>query len=1129
MSVSGPKLKTFLRELVFGTPAFPGRLQCHRIATMGFSTIAADRRDLVHAFRQLSKEDLLAVAPILYEKLLIPSDVETARKALSAFTRPQNPTPELGIEHYHFRKTLSYEKLAAICVLLNEKLGREIFFVNAQKKQFWVQNQPLEPVPETSPEEKPALGTVIIDILNKSRPLTLATLRTLLAEQTSFTEPELETAKSELYRADTARTTSDGLIYLTVRQTALIQSGSLVVVQTQNRPISRQGFKVGIASGQIVEVHTSKDPIYLPKKHFEAMHSGGQICEVYEESDRVCYFLHDELGNAEKAGKIVLGKRGEAVVLILTTPESLAFHSRDIYCLEAQQLLNALEQRGELIRKERESFNHSLEAVYELWEQAGVHTSVYRNTYLAKKLAPGKGTKTTVLAALLYAVPYSALRDNPLSGIVKPGQREEVLKMVEKLKIARGIPFALPAEDRHFLQNRTWYLMIFMGGVGYMEALLYDKLRALVYQPASVTPQEIKFCSARLAQRLELLDLADDLSNLAFKAEAPDTFTEYEGKIQAAIGMSLQEAKRYLADFAGQLREELAALGIPREVLRIHYHRKTEASVYDKTEVRAKYGFEEVWDLLQVRITIDSQTGRDEEERERENLRLLEIAAGHLRGKYMQPYGLTTAEVDDYISQPLASGFQTIALKAKGPQEKRVEIQVMTQRMYENQSFLRVRQMASVYAVQRSLQGQEFDDYPYELLTRLTGNPEHDYPLIVDYLTSHWVFVFFVKLKDPSLNPRRLSKRDLLPLITEGKIELQMKRLPRGATPPDLASRIPAVGQKGEKSNLVSRYGGAEIYHFGFDPKTEAPVIAPYDQREGILPNWGVDYHLQTGDIVFLRAADAPFGGKEKAGASEALPHSKTATAIISLRRLLNEQSLKEDERRGERRIAETFSGMSMNRIGVIAGQYKFLTLGDFYAAIGSDLIPLTEIEEVHSRVSVRVESSGKESLMRIKAPERRGLIKFLFNYFPLHNHSLRHLYSGNPYFLLGEKRSEIILEIDPQDTNTKALREGLLTFVDTQSDRDFPAETFPYTIQVVSSSGQWNHLQSLIDELWDLERSGIKINIRHANLPPAKPGKGEIFGTLEIEMPASTTRNSADLELVLHGLKNKPGVVEIT
>lgn len=823
---------------------------------------------------------------------------------------------------------------------------------------------------------------------------------------------------------------------------------------------------------------------------------------------------------AVQKGKVVYGIREGRTIPIFADRVSFDYHRLEIYLYETEQLIERLKEGKKIEEGEIEKFRQKLWAVYQLWEEAGIKGSIYRNLYLAQKLSQVGSDQTHILVALLSVLPFSFLQKANFEKIFDALQKEGVLEIIRHLKVAQGIPFRMPQDDHRYIQNFMWYLIISMRGLKSMGLLVLSKMKALVFESGKPNPQEIKFQYARLAERFGYTDLSDDLGNLVFKIENPEEYNEYREKIEEATGMSLQEAKRYLADFAHRLREELALLGIPKNAIHVEFHRKTEASTYEKAEIRRRDRFENIWDLLRVRIVIDCRQGRDEAEVERHNLAYLQKAAEYLAEEYMHKHGLSSAHIDDYIGEPKKSGFQGISLRAFGPLERKVEILLMTQRMFENERFLKVRQMHFNYAIQRVLTNQKFDDYPYELIERLTGDPEHDYPLIENYLLTHWTWIFVAKPAVPGIKLSDYTKKNLIRLVQEGKVELQMKRLPLNATPIDLAAGM-ITGKGGKQENAIAHYGGAEIYRFDLEESTEETVVRPYDGKQGILPNWGVSYRFKNGDIVFLNQSDPPFGGRITSVVSEALANCQRPAAKIALRRLAEDPALPGNIEQGKKEFARRFPGISEDAFQRIAAQYKFLSSDDLYAAVGSGIIPLTEIEEIYKQVVINIESRGTEQFMKIRLPDRKGAIKFLFDVL-LPDSSLLHLYSSSPYYLFGERRCEIVLKIDPLNVNIGDLSDRIQRFLGSQSGRDFPAQTFPLTIRVQSTGENWNHIQKLMAEL-EKER----ISILNVNLPEVKPEEIK-EGTLEVEIPVDTFSDMHMLDLMVEELKKMPGVVEI-
>lgn len=1023
------------------------------------------------------------------------------------------------LRHEHLSKTITQKRLSSLADAFGAKKG---FSLGLEGKKLTVLPPQMSFVFPKILEPIPPAGIRIL-LLSAENPLTFDEILERAKEASPDTEREdVKNGLRILREEGVAALTIDGEYFCAEQEkrARLVQNKVLFPLYYTEKFISREGLGKRLKKGEIVEIYTAKDSVFALRETFEELNNNDHIMIVAGAKNAVHFFLFAELDRAVKNGRIVYGIRDGKPVPIFASRASIADHSPEIFAHEAENLIGDLEERRKIEKEETYDFRQQLLAIHELWKTLAIPGSVYQKLYLAQKVARTDGDRTSVLIALLSVVPFSLLRDARLEGIVDNQEREKVIAIVRKLKLARGLPFHIPKDDHHFTQNFMWHLIIFMGGLKSLGLLILDKMKSLVFGIGRADPEEIKFLYARLAERFEIADVPDDLGNLIFEIENPEGFKEFKAKIQEATGLSLQEAKRYLAEFARRLREELEILGIPEDAIHVYYHRKTEASAFEKVEIRSHDRFEKLWDLLQIRIVIDCQQGRNEAEAEENNLIYLQRAVEYLAEEYMHKHGLSSAHIDDYVRKPKRSGFQGMALKAMGPQKRKVEILLMTQRMFENERFLRVRQMHFNYAIQRVLKTQKFDDYPYELIERLTGDPEHDYPLIENYLLTHWVEIFVAKPAVPGIKLNEHARKNLINLVREGKVELQMKRLPVNATPLDLAAGM-ITSEGGEQENVIPHYNGAEVYRFELDESTEETIAQPFDGKQGILPEWGVNYHLKNGDLVFLNLSDSPFGGRMAEAVPKALANCQKPAAKITLRRLTKDPALAGNIEQGRKEFSRKFPRISEDAVQKISAQYKFLSLDDLYAAVGSGIIPLTEIEEIYKQVVINIESRGAEQLMKIRIPDRKGLIKFLFDIL-LPDSSLLHLYSSSPYYLFGERRCELVIKIDPLNVNVGNLSDRILRFLEAQSGRDFPAETFSLTIRVQSTEN-WNHIQDLMAEL-EKER----ISIVNVNLPEIESGAVK-EGTLEVEVPIDTFGDMGLLDLMKEELKKMPGVTEVS
>ncbi len=172
---------------------------------------------------------------------------------------------------------------------------------------------------------------------------------------------------------------------------------------------------------------------------------------------------------------------------------------------------------------------------------------------------------------------------------------------------------------------------------------------------------EVKHLYIPIAHRLGLYRVKAELEERVMKFEQPDIYYSITNKIKET------QTKRevYIKDFIKPVEKELHQNGIKFD---IKWRTKSVPSIWAKMQ-RQNVPFEEVYDLLAVRIIIDTKLKKEKEDCWRVYSYVTNI------------YSPNPKRLRDWISTPKASGYESLHTTVSGPDKKCIEVQIRTARM----------------------------------------------------------------------------------------------------------------------------------------------------------------------------------------------------------------------------------------------------------------------------------------------------------------------------------------------------------------------------------------------------------------------------------------------------------------
>ena len=272
---------------------------------------------------------------------------------------------------------------------------------------------------------------------------------------------------------------------------------------------------------------------------------------------------------------------------------------------------------------------------------------------------------TSICAALLHDVvedtDYTVEDIKNLFG-------EKIANIVNGLtKIAGGV-FGVHASEQ--AENFKKLLLTMSEDIRVILIKIADRLhnmRTLKYMQVNKQYKiagETLYIYAPIAYRLGLSRIKTELENLSFQYEHPEEYARIEKKIEKT---QLERDKLYY-EFTQPIREQLDAMGLEYTIIgRV----KSPYSIWNKMQ-KKHVAFEDIYDILAVRIIFTPREGRDE------NNECFNI--------YIALTKLYNAHPDrlrDWVNKPRTNGYKALHATFMSNQGDWIEVQIRSERMNE--------------------------------------------------------------------------------------------------------------------------------------------------------------------------------------------------------------------------------------------------------------------------------------------------------------------------------------------------------------------------------------------------------------------------------------------------------------
>ncbi|HET9708028.1 MAG TPA: bifunctional (p)ppGpp synthetase/guanosine-3',5'-bis(diphosphate) 3'-pyrophosphohydrolase, partial [Gemmatimonadales bacterium] len=283
---------------------------------------------------------------------------------------------------------------------------------------------------------------------------------------------------------------------------------------------------------------------------------------------------------------------------------------------------------------------------------------------VATILAEQQMDSTTIAAALLHDVVEDS---DVLLDQIRSDFGSEVADLVDGLTKLSGLTFRSAEEAA--AENYRKLLLSIAKDARVIIIKLADRLhnmRTLEHlseeqqRRIAMETQEIY---APLAHRFGMAGVKAELEDLAFKFLEPDEFRILTKKIRARRAERDQTIERLRAPLDAELKRagiaEFEITGRPKNLWSIHKKMK-----------RREKPFEEIYDLLAVRVLVDSVAD-----------------CYHALGIIHHQWTPLQERIKDYIASPKSNGYQSLHTTVFGPGGQLYEIQIRTRDMHRTAEY----------------------------------------------------------------------------------------------------------------------------------------------------------------------------------------------------------------------------------------------------------------------------------------------------------------------------------------------------------------------------------------------------------------------------------------------------------
>ena len=378
-------------------------------------------------------------------------------------------------------------------------------------------------------------------------------------------------------------------------------------------------------------------------------------------------------------------------------------------------ILSALRKRS---HEKVVSFDKIIDEAIEIARESDRSTPVETLLYRARKITDIGGNVVAAVVVLLQDIPTKRLEE-----IIESRQAGEIIKLkgsiikvlersraLEKFNFnideARKGPEYIEGKMKELIRSSHYFETILLFFFNHLQ-----RARKVV-DPQDPTLGQIRYLYAPLADRMQFIFLADDFRDQYLRVKDPATYRSIEKDVVLKkIGMNYDDAKIFLRGFTANLQGFLRNryFELTHGISSIYWRVKSPFSIWNKVEVRQKYGYDQVRDILGIKIVCKTE-------------RSIRDIADIL----IKQFNVPTKDVEDNLTNVRESGWQAFTMVIADHEGRPVEIQLMTEEMDYHNTFLRAATWE--YNLKKDLDQigikQEFD---IAVAGILNGDPEKNF------------------------------------------------------------------------------------------------------------------------------------------------------------------------------------------------------------------------------------------------------------------------------------------------------------------------------------------------------------------------------------------------------------------
>lgn len=868
-----------------------------------------------------------------------------------------------------------------------------------------------------------------------------------------------------------------------------------------------------LASGRISELHSDKEPkeyvssrgeeeissskanqeriVRLQiggKMHWarftfaDQLESNKQASRVYDynpENGKKHYYycLNDNAAALLQRGELLPAKAHGRDISV--APRARSVYHAEVYNACAVQIIRYLRFRRKVKPEMLENIHKFLDLSYQF-----VHKAVGDDAFLplerAVTTARIGGSPAEVAASLLSVIPRNKL-SHLLSlarqrGIITDKNVDTITQTVASFHLLRQIPFHVDADNPYSPQLNKRFLLKQIAGAPAVLLLCADYLEE-IRAGRKVDAAKLEFFCLFLLDQTVQIAAAATLKDAILRRDHPAAAREIEEQICRLYGAkSLRSLEAMLLHRAAVLEKELQ--GLFGAGIKVVPRLKSLASIWDKIFVRKIYpGIEELWDIWGLQVVVESDALA------KDVTRYIAAAYGDQKKITDPSHYLRRGDVQGKLGEGVDFYKVGAQFAASSGASRRAEIQVHTK--FGFQQYKQGLAGTPIYNLQKRYADLAFRPEPQTdpgqpfnaQIAQIAGGSDRRECIIAGV----------------DLNPEQME------LFLGGQRSGFIRSVAADTPVIELAAD-PAL-QAGGKSFLARGYDHARVYSFALTNDWKlilTPALTdPKEKRIGRAfdPIADPDYFIEDGNVIVFCSSAKRNPTAEKALAASMLGLTKSPHAQLELQKLQDpsESSFRAAIMRGKAALQKHLEGPSdrLFNLGRISRRFHFITLEDFFAALGYGFIEKHAVEAELKKFGIHfhVESeSGDVKSVEISAPDAFGLNVFLFNEI-VPQAAILGAFSYTTRED-GEKRAEILLQVSGKVVVGNV--QDLHAFICREGSRAFRTDTTTCTISAKRSAQDWNRIKVLAAFLQQ-----HKVNIFELHLSP-----GASDGYIKVELP---------------------------